>query len=156
MQKRQAGFSLIELLIALAIILIVAAIAIPNFMRSRMAANEAAAVQNMRDITTGQVVYSTTYGIGFSGTLGNLGGTGPATATSAGLIDDILATGTKSGFIYTYVPTNPDPKGNPQGFALNANPQNFGATGQRYFFTDQSGVIRQSLVAPAKPSDNPI
>lgn len=155
MQKRQTGFSLIELLITVAIILIVAAIAIPNFMRSRMAANEAAAVQNMRDITTGQVVYSTTYGIGFSATLGDLGGTGAATPTSAGLIDDILAGGTKSGFI-TYVPTNPDPTGNPQGFTLNADPENLGVTGQRFFYTDQTGVIRQNLIASATATDNPI
>src|SRR5260370_17152992 len=80
--KKQKGFSLIELLIVVAIILIIAAIAIPNLMRSRMAANESSAVGSLRTINTAEVTYSTTYGTGFA-PLGNLGGADPCTAAAA-------------------------------------------------------------------------
>src|SRR5271170_4600300 len=84
------GFSLIELLIVVAIILVIAAIAIPNFMRSRIAANESASVQNMRNITTANVVYSSTYGVGYATSLAALGppsGSGVPSSANAQLID---------------------------------------------------------------------
>ena len=94
MRNKQKGFSLIELLIVVAIILIIAAIAIPNLLRSRMAANEASAVGSLRTINTACVTYSSTYG-GFPPGLPNLGPGTPASATTADLIDQVLATGTK-------------------------------------------------------------
>src|SRR6516225_9369981 len=99
--KKQKGFSLIELLIVVAIILIIAAIAIPNLLRSRMAANEASAVGSLRSLNTAEVTYQTTYqNVGFTTTLANLGGaaaacTGAATSTSACLVDAVLAAGQK-------------------------------------------------------------
>ncbi|HUJ40836.1 MAG TPA: prepilin-type N-terminal cleavage/methylation domain-containing protein, partial [Candidatus Acidoferrales bacterium] len=100
--KREKGFSLIELLIVVAIILIIAAIAIPNLLRSRMAANEASAVGSLRTINTACVTYSTTYGIGFPGALTSLGTSGGVSSTGAQLIDNVLAGGSKSGYTFTY------------------------------------------------------
>jgi len=159
-RRSNHGFSLLELLIVVAIILVIAAIAIPNFLRSRMAANEASAVQNLRNITTAQVVYSTTYGIGFSAQLSFLGPTpGNPLATSptnAGLIDDVLAAGAKSGYSFTYNATDADGDGNNEAFAITAVPSNPGSTGQRRFFTDQSGVVRANIAGPADVSSTPI
>jgi len=156
LHQASAGFSLIELLIVVAIILIIAAIAIPNFIRAKISANEAATVSNMRYICTAEVTYTTTYAIGFSATLLNLGGTGLPSSTSAGLIDDILANGNRSGYQYTYVPTFPDPNGQFQSFTINTQPQSPGSTGQRYFYTDQTNVIRQSITTVATSADSPI
>src|SRR5258707_11911529 len=101
-KKNQKGFSLIELLIVVAIILIIAAIAIPNLLRSRMAANEASAVGSIRSINTAAVTYSTTYpAAGYPQTLTQLAPAASATSTSADLIDSVLAGGTKSGYKFS-------------------------------------------------------
>jgi len=156
--RSTSGFSLIELLLVVAIILIIAAIAIPNFMRSRIAANESSSVQNMRNITTANVVYSSTYGIGYASTLAALGppsGAAQPSSTNAQLIDEVLATGTKSGYTYSYTP-GPPVNGVVDSFQLMASPVTPGVTGNRYFYTDDSGVIRQNTSAPATVSDVPI
>jgi type IV pilus assembly protein PilA len=155
--KRSAGFSLIELMIVVAVILIIAGIAIPNFIRSKMRANEAGAVSNVRTITTASVVYNITYGVGFASSLPALGGN-PATpsAAQAGLIDAVLSSGVKSGYIFTYTVLATDANGNATAYSVNADPITPGTTGDRHFYTDQTAVIRQNLSTSAGPSDSPI
>lgn len=155
MRNRQKGFSLIELLIVVAIILIIAAIAIPNLLRSRMQANEASAVSSLRTINTGCVSYSSTYG-GFPPTLASLGPGNPATAAAADLVDNLIAAGVKSGYTLTYAAVDANGDGLMDTYTANANPTTPGTTGQRFFFTDQSGVIRANTAAPATVADPPI
>ena len=140
--KHQRGFSLIELLLVVTIVLIVSAIAVPNFLRSRMRANEASAVGSMRLVTTAAVTYSITYpDMGFPASLTTLGGVNPCTASSAQacLIDDTLAQGMKSGYGFTWTGDGATPS---VSFTLTGTPQTIGGSGQRMFCTDQSGVIR--------------
>ena len=153
--REQKGFSLIELLIVVAIILIIAAIAIPNLLRSRMAANEASAVGSLRTINTACVTYSTTYGIGFPTSLNALGTSGGVSSTSAQLIDNVLGGGAKSGYTFSYS-AGALAGGVTPTYSVTATPITAGQTGQRGFFTDQSGVIRFNVSAAATVSDSPL
>jgi type IV pilus assembly protein PilA len=150
MRKQEKGFSLIELLIVVAIILIIAAIAIPNLLRSKIAANEASAVGSLRTLNTASVSYSTSYG-NYPPAIASLGPSTAPTSTTADLIDSALVTGSKSGYQFTY--SSPTPY---QQYSITASPITPGVTGQRYFFTDQSGVIRVNLSQIAASSDKPI
>jgi len=157
MKRTSKGFSLIELLIVVAIILIIAAIAIPNLLRSRIAANQASAVGSLRTLNTAEITYSSTYNVGFTSSLAQLGppASGAPTSTAAGLIDSVLAAGTKSGYSFSYSP------GTTAGtqtvtYGIFASPITVGTTGTNYYFTDNSGVIRQNSTATATSSDSPI
>jgi type IV pilus assembly protein PilA len=155
MRNKQKGFSLIELLIVVAIILIIAAIAIPNLLRSKMAANEASAVGSLRTMNTASIAFSTSYG-NFPTKLADLGpvaaGTN-ASSTSADLLDAVLAKdpSSKSGYTFTY--TAPSPY---QTYTIVAQPIVNQQTGSRFFFTDQSGVIRANVGAAADITSTPI
>ena len=155
MNKKQKGFSLIELLIVVAIILIIAAIAIPNLLRSRMAANEASAVGSIRTINTAAISYNSSYGNGFPISLAQIGTATPAVAVScnnAQYLDSVLTLGLKSGYTFA-IQTGGAPlaaavvgctvPGSTSGYSVTAVPANLGTTGQRSFCSDASGVIRQ-------------
>jgi prepilin-type N-terminal cleavage/methylation domain-containing protein len=139
---KQKGFSLIELLIVVSIILIISAMAIPNFLRSRLRANEASAVASLRMINSAAVIYSINYpDMGFPAQLTTLGGANPcATASSAQacLIDDTLAQGTKSGYLFVLTGDGAVPS---FSFIVTGTPQAIGSTGQLMYCTDQTGVI---------------
>jgi type IV pilus assembly protein PilA len=152
------------LLIVVAIILIIAAIAIPNLIRSNMAANEASAVASLRTMNSSEVVYSSTYSVPtvFSPNLTSLSDGGTAANCTAGairnsanacLIDAALAAATvapgKSGYTFTYAPAG----GN---YTLTAAPVTVNSTGVHYFFTDQTVVIRTNAGAPATAASTPI
>jgi len=159
MRDRQAGFSLIELLVVVAIILIIAAIAIPSFMRAKITANESSAVSSIHAVDTAEITYSSMYNtIGYSAALSDLGTGGispcPGTPTASCFIDTSLASGTKSGYSFTYVQ---DTSSTPSiGFTINGDPVMMDITGQKGFYSDQSNIIRYNIGGAANSGSSPI
>jgi len=158
MKKSTKGFSLIELLIVVAIILIIAAIAVPNLLRSRIAANQASAASTLRTLNTCEVSYASTYGIGYSSDLANLGpaaSTG-ATSTAAGLVDSLLAVdpATKTGYTFSYVQGSVA-NGVTNAYTINGDPLSAN-TGTNHYYTDQTMVIRFNTTAAAGAGDAPL
>src|SRR3954466_12822137 len=161
--KKQKGFSLIELLIVVAIILIIAAIAIPNLLRARISANESSAVGSIRTINTSEISYATSFpDQGFSQTLANLSQGGAAACVpaiaAACLIDDTLAAATsaantKSGYFFAYAGVGAVPR---VSYTLRGDPGVPNQSGVRGFYSDSSGVIRGANPAPASATSTPI
>jgi type IV pilus assembly protein PilA len=150
--RKQKGFSLIELLIVVAIILIIAAIAIPNLLRARIAANESSAVAALRTLNTAQISYNSTYPTaGYATTLAVMSGTvcAPPDSTAACLIDTALAGGVKSGYSFNLTATAGTPT---SAYEVAADPLTANQTGVRYFCSMADAVIRSgsaSLVGAA-------
>jgi type IV pilus assembly protein PilA len=144
--RKEKGFSLIELLIVVAIILIIAAIAVPNLLKSKMAANEASAAATLRSLATANVTYSTTYGIGYSPSLVALGPGAPATSAKADLIDSVVGgadPSKKSGYTFTYIPgvAAPTAAAPNNTFSVAATPTTAGTTGSSTFCIDQTNKV---------------
>lgn len=139
-------------------ILIIAAIAIPNLLRSRIAANQASAVGSLRTLNTAAITYASTYNVGFPANISALGppvGGAMPDANAAGLIDSVLASGTRSGYVFTYSPGERDADGLVKTYAIHADPIT-SSTGTNHYFTDQTGVIRQEKGMPANEQSPPI
>jgi type IV pilus assembly protein PilA len=140
--RKAKGFSLIELLIVVAIILIIAAIAIPNLLRARLAANEASAVASLRTISTAETMYAATYPTtGYTCSLTDLGpppAGSLADTTGAGILDNVLSTGQKAGYSFGLQDCAGTPKAN---YTSTAVPVTIGGTGTRAFCSSTPGVI---------------
>lgn len=139
-RNRERGFTLMELLIVIAIILIILSIALPQMSKSQMHARETAAIEEMQTINKVQVQYYSQFGQ-YATSLTQLG---PPTAAgaaegpqAAGLIPASLANGSASGYNFTITAT-------PTGYAVSAVPKAFGSTGRRTFYTDQTGIVREN------------
>jgi prepilin-type N-terminal cleavage/methylation domain-containing protein len=145
--RRSKGFTLIEMVIVVAIILIIMAIAVPSFLQSRIAANESGAAATIRTLNSAQISYYSAYPtIGYASTMlslgGNCTGTTVPSSTSACLIDQDLQTGTRSG--YTYVVSNVS--GTPSAtYNVIGAPTVTGYTGNRNFCSYDDAVVRVSM-----------
>jgi type IV pilus assembly protein PilA len=143
----RAGFSLIELLIVVAIILIIAAIAIPNLLRAKIASNESSAAASVRSIATAEVAYNSAYPtLGYAAALANLGGPASGCApssTSACIIDSVLSSGAKSG--YSFVAKGFSGSGGiNDAFVASSAPVAFNQSGVRNFCIVTDGVLRSN------------
>ena len=149
---KHKGFSLIELLIVVAIILIIAAIAIPNLVRAKISANEASAANSVRKIATAEVAYDSAYpSQGYAPALANLGG--PAIgctpdSVTACILDSVLTSGSKSGYTFQAIGFGSTPN---TSFVAGAAPQAFNQSGVRNFCVATDGVLRNLSPAAATP-----
>ncbi len=148
-RRRHAGFTLMELLIVMSVILILMAVAIPNYMNMRSQANETAAMEELRTLNSAEIQYQTNYPAnGFSCNLSNLGGdpkTGAPSAKGAQLIPADLAGGFKSGYLFAITNCTKVTVNNQDvitSFEVTAVPQAVGKTGHRGFCMDQTGEIK--------------
>jgi type II secretory pathway pseudopilin PulG len=141
------------LLIVVAIILIIAAIAVPNLLRARMSANEASAVATLRTLSDANATYLSLYNVGFAGSLTNLGPSTAPTSAAADLVDAILGQSTpiKSGYAFTYTSANATPSQSSPNltFSLTGTPTAAGSSGTSTFCVDQTHVVGKNAQGAA-------
>jgi prepilin-type N-terminal cleavage/methylation domain-containing protein len=147
--RRRRGFSLIELLIVIAIILVIAGIAIPKANQLLMSANETAAVNEIGTLHKAELQYYSQFNR-YATSLAELGppASGAEGPAAANLIPQSLASGKKSGYLFTLT-------GTPTGYAINANPEKFGSSGRKTFYADQTLVIRSNNTAEPANANSP-
>lgn len=134
--KNERGFSLVEILIVLLIIGVIAQIAIPNLLQSRIAGNEGSAINTVRTIISAEMLYVTTRGSGRYGSLDVL--------SQGSLLDSVVGSATKDGYTFSISLGPAD-----STYNVNARPTNYDSTGQRSFFGDESGMIRYTTANAA-------
>jgi type IV pilus assembly protein PilA len=153
--SRNSGFSLVEALVVVMVILVIAAIAIPSFVQAKMKANEASAISSMRTIRTAQILYEQTYPeIGFASSLADLGTRGtncesPGPKNACIIMDDALASGVKGGYVFDLVSDGLKPS---YSYTLNGTPASDGVSGRCSFTSDQGGEIAFSVPGAAIPT----
>lgn len=149
-RTRVSGFSLVELLVVVMVILVITAIAIPSFVQARLKANEASAVESMHVIQTGQVLYAETYpDKGYAKALTDMGANGsnctsPTPSNACLIMDDSLAAGYKNGYAFSIVSDNQTPS---LSYTVNGNPAAGGVSGRCSFSASAGGQI--SIVIPS-------
>jgi type IV pilus assembly protein PilA len=144
--------------LAIPVILIIAAIAIPNLIRARISANESSAVAAVRTIDTAAIQYQTEYGH-YPQTLDQLSqppGNASPDENHAGLIDATLASRSKNGYVFSYQASDSHHDGKWDAFTINADPIQPGRTGNRYFFSSEDGVVRMESGGQATAESPPL
>jgi type IV pilus assembly protein PilA len=144
------GFTLVEIMIVVAIIALLAALAVPNMLRTKLVANESSAITALKTLSAAAHTYRVS-NPGYPGDLNSL-----SANITPPYIDSVLAGGIKQGYIFTLNGTYPDSNSNYQGFEALASPVSEGITGNRYFYLDTSGVIRYNSTAETAVTGNPL
>lgn len=147
LNRRERGFSLLELLIVVAIILIITTVAIPNLIHTRMTANETSALKSLQVMNTACISYMSNYG-SYPHSQSDLGppANGTISKTGADILGSDLAPAgstvvSKSGYIFRYTAGAASPSGNVNSYTINADPEQFKDTGVKRFYTDEKGAV---------------
>jgi type IV pilus assembly protein PilA len=157
MRKDMQGFSWIEIIIVVVVIVLSAGIVIPNLWKSKTDIDDASAIRSIRTIVLAEKNYAQSYDKGYSSSLATMGMPPDAmpSASRAGFIDSELAAGVKEGYAFNYQPGPVNENGRIQTYTLTVSPTKPGSSGNTYYFVDQTGVIRENTSHVATAADSP-
>lgn len=153
--RTQRGYSLLETLVVVSIIMIIAGMAIPNVLQFKMTATEASAVESVRTLNQACSLYRMEHGV-YPAAIQDLNTGGATTSSSTDPVDSALASGLKGGYSFSYKATSVDSSGNVQSYSITAEPVSRGATGEKGFYADDSGPIRVNPTGTATVASPPI